>query len=891
MRLSILRPLTSPVLNLLLLAVLLSMTSFPSTAWAGQPRLSVLDNGLSVLVLPDQRFPLVSLRLYVRAGSAFETPEQAGISHLLEHMVFKGTSRRGPGQSAEDAEGAGGSINAATSFDYTVYMADMPAETWALGLDIIADMVFNLALDPEELEREKEVVLSELERGEDSPGSRLFKATQALVWKGTPYERPVIGFRDIVSAFTRDDILDYIGAHYQPQSMLAVVCGDVDPDAALAEVERLFGHMANDRTLTPPRPLAAPVTAGPSVRVERGPWNKAYLSVAFPAPSLHSAEAAGLDVLAHVLGGDDSARLNRTFKYTRQMVDSISMDALSLDRVGMYYLRAVLDADKVEGFWSALMRDLSRVDPADFTDAELDRARLNIEDDLLLSKETLSGLASKAGYFQFFENNPLAEDNYLSALKNVDRAQLNDLARRTLRPQALSACLLLPDSAPAGLGDEGWLLAALRDQWPDQNEAPATVAAQAEATQRRIIDLGQGRQLVLIPDQTLPYTALTMAFPGGDTLLEPDRQGLADLASRALVKGVKGALSGGRDLSATDMEDFLSDRAAELDASAGRSTFVVWAKYPSRFTPDMLGLLRDVVRHPSFEAQEVDRARREQLASISRTEDQPLGLAFRHIFPFLFRGNGYSYLHLGMPEVLENLGSDDVRGFWLRQRAMPWVMSVCGSYDADAVESLARDLARDSVDDYEFTAPVWSGTPSLDLTLADRNQAHLIVAFPVAGLESPDTPGLELLRTVLAGQGGLLFRDLRDKRGLGYTVTAMLWQTSKGGFLGLYIGTKPETLDEAMQGFKDVTGQLVREPLSDETLDRAKHLMRGDYYRDHQSLGSRSREAAGQLVRGLDPDGNAINLDLAATLTPADLQRLAAQTIDWSKAYTLRVMP
>ena len=540
------RPSKTLAVNLLLLAVLLTMTSMTTTARAADPQpsvpgLSVLENGLNVLVMPDQRFPLVSIRLYVRAGSAYETPEQAGISHLLEHMVFKGTSRRAPGQSAEDAESAGGSINAATSFDYTVYMADMPDETWTLGLDVIADMVRNVALDPEELEREKLVVLSELERGEDSPGSLQFKAIQALAWRDTPYERPVIGTRETVSSFTRDDILDYIHAHYQPQNMLAVVCGNVDPDTALAEVRRQFGDMANDRTLTPPRPLAAPEAAGPSVSVRRGPWNKAYLSVAFPVPSLHSAEAAGLDVLAHVLGGDDTSRLNRTFKYSRQMVDSISMYAYSMDRTGMYYLRAVLDADKVDEFWSALMRDLARVDPADFTDAELDRAKLNIEDSLLLSKETLSGLASKVGYFQFFEHNPLAEDNYLTALRNVDRAQLGDLARRYLRPQALSACLLLPDSAPSGMADQGRLLSALNSQWPDWDAAPAAKAARDAATGRRIVDLGQGRKLVLIPDQTLPYTALTLAYPGGDTLLDRDRQGLAELASRPWSRASRAA--------------------------------------------------------------------------------------------------------------------------------------------------------------------------------------------------------------------------------------------------------------------------------------------------------------------------------------------------------------
>ena len=144
--------------------------------WAAEPVVTTLPNGLTVLVQEDTRFPLASLRLYVRAGSAYETPEQAGISHLLEHMVFKGTANRAPGQVASDVEGAGGALNAATSFDYTVFYTDMPADQWRLGMDVLHDMVFNASIDPEELAREKQVVLAELKRNEDTPESLLFKA-------------------------------------------------------------------------------------------------------------------------------------------------------------------------------------------------------------------------------------------------------------------------------------------------------------------------------------------------------------------------------------------------------------------------------------------------------------------------------------------------------------------------------------------------------------------------------------------------------------------------------------------------------------------------------------------------------------------------------------------
>ena len=150
---------------------------------------------------------------------------------------------------------------------------------------------------------------------------------------------------------------------------------------------------------------------------------------------------------------------------------------------------------------------------------------------------------------------------------------------------------------------------------------------------------------------------------------------------------------------------------------------------------------------------------------------------------------------------------------------------------------------------------------------------------------------MDLLRTVLAGQGGILFRDLRDKQGLGYTVTAFLWRTPKTGFLAFYIGTYPDKIEQALTGFKNTVRNLCENLLSKDEVERAKNLIRGEYHRDHQSLSSRSLEAAGLVVRGFDLDHNLVNLDLAAGLTPEDLRNLARRYLDWDNIYVLRVLP
>ncbi|MES9995688.1 insulinase family protein [Desulfovibrio aminophilus] len=855
----------------------------PAPLTGDGPHVVRLKNGLTVLVKRDDRFPLANVRLYVRTGSAYENPAQAGISHLLEHMVFKGTEKLGPGEAAKRIESVGGDMNAATSFDYTVYYVEVPDKDWSLGLDTITDMALHARIDPKELTSEKQVVLSELARGEDTPGSRLFESFQGMLFKGTSYEWPIIGFRDTVSKITDADIHRYVAEHYQPQSMLLSVVGKVDPQAVLTRAEAVFGGMANTTAEIEAQPFPLRDIQGPKVTLVPGKWNKVYLGVAFPLPDQNSAQTPGLELLAQVLGGDETSRLYREFKYERRMVDEIDCQAMTLARGGFLYVSATLDRDKVEPFWKALAASLAVLDPATFTDDELARAKLNLESSLLLTKETLSGLASKLGYFQFQGGGLRAEDVYLRALADTGRAQIKELAHDYLRPDRMAAVLLVPENS--GLSTES-LEQAARKAWPAPVKAKAL--ADAEADKQEILDLPGGSKLVLLPDPTLPYASLSLAWPGGDSLVGAERQGLPALAARVLTRGTKKR-------NATRIEDFLSDRAAELSASAGRGTFAVSAKYPSRFSEDILGLLREMLTGPTWPAKELALAKQDQAARIHRGEDQPIGLLFRNVHPFLFASGPYSYYQLGKPEQFDSFTVQDLRRFWAEQSREPFVLALCGQFDAERVRDFATTLAKSlegQAPAVDTASPTWGGTREKILRLPGRNQAHLLTVFPTPGRDDLEAgAGLSVLRAALAGQSGLLFRDLRDKQGLGYTVTAFLWQAPKAGFMAFYIGTEPDKLDQARQGFHKVVEALRAAPLPTEEVERARNILSGEYYQEHQSLAARGGEAAGLLAQGYELDRERKLIQAAQSVTPGQLRDLARRWLDWDRAYEMRVEP
>lgn len=853
----------------------------PSTS-GNDTMLVRLKNGLTVYIIRDSRFPLVCTRLYVGTGSANETAEQAGISHVLEHMVFKGTEKRPKGQVARDVESLGGYLNAATSFDKTWYITDMPAKHWKTGMDVVKDMAFHPSLDPAELEAEKDVIVSELKGGDDTPTRRLFEDLQVAGLAHTVYGRPIIGFEKTIRAVTADDLRAYIRTWYQPQNMMLLVAGDIDPKAVLAHAEELFGDLKNDAILPEPAPVRLEGAAGgPRVEVTRGPWNKVYLGIALPAPALGDQRSIDLDVLAYALGGDGTSQFYRKYRYEKQLVDSISVGNMSLNRAGLFYMVAQLDADKVEPFWQEFTRDLAALDAGKITPDVIERARFNYEDGMDRASETLDGLTSWKATVQFELGGPQGEANVRHALAAVDSARLRQAQDLWLRPDQVRVRVLAPEKAQ--LPD---LDAILQRNWPAPAAERQKAAAAAEKVgKREIVDLGQGRTVILQPDRTIPYVSLEILRPGGNALLKAADQGLAQLTAATLTDGC-----GTRDLDA--MERFVAERAASLSASAGVQSFTVSLTGPARFNADYFALLGDLLHKPTFAEKDVRRQADTLKAALVRRQDNPMSFMGSKINGFLFPGGQpYGFDGLGTAENQDRFGPKDVQTFWKQQNAQPWILSVAGDFDREKVLAFARSLPVPTASAVDVPQPSWGADKRLPLSLPGRQQAHLLLAFHAVPLDHPDAPALMLLESVLSGQSGLLFNKLRDEQGLGYTVTAFYRSLPKAGFMAFYIGTTPRNLDVARQGFSGIIKDIKTELLPADLLAKGLNRMEGSYYRGRQSLGARADEAASERLLGQPQDFQKRLLEKAAKVTPEQLREVARKYLLVDNMYEVTLLP
>jgi zinc protease len=812
---------------------------------------TTLANGLTLLVRQTPGLRAATVQIWVRAGSAYEEPGEAGITHLIEHMIFKGTPDRGPGELAGAVEGLGGQINAYTSHDQTVYYATLPARHWETALAVLADAVWRAAFDARELEREKQVVLEEIRMRQDQPATRLFRKLMALAYTRHPYGRPVIGTKESVSALGREDLLRYRARHYRPDNMAVVVAGDVSFAAVRDRVAALAGTPAAAGEEAPSLPVE-PFPQAARLFVEKEQVRQGHLAVALPICAFADADAAVLDVIASILGDGESSRLYRELRDRKGLVYGIGASAFTPRDPGLMEVRATLDPGRGREALSAVLEELFRLRYGAVDKAELERAKRNLEAGFVFNLERVEGQARVMGSFQFLTGDPRPDD-YLARVRAVTREQIARVASAWFLPERIVAGFLVPEGSDPGIDPTGFeTLVAAAEQAARNAALPPAAGAATGGVQRFV--LANGIRLLVQEDARVPTAALRVVFPGGLRGETPATSGVFAFLSELLTKGTSR-------MPARELAEKVADMAASLNGFTGKNTFGLQADFLSRFLAPVMDLVRDVIRSPAFAAGEAEKLRPELLARLRQQEDSLPSLAFREFNAALFGNHPYGLNPLGEAGVLSRLGAGELRVLYERHaRPERMVISVAGDVRAEAVRSLVADLFGDwqagpAPEAPEAISPPGAPAAPGERTVErDKEQVHLVTGFAGTTLKSPDRYALEVLDTALSGQSGRLFTELRDRQSLAYRLSAFSLMGIDTGSFGIYLATRPDRKEEALRAVWAELDRLRVELLSEAELRKAQNVLTGRYELGLQTNGSRAMDAALNETYGLGLD-------------------------------------
>jgi zinc protease len=408
---------------------------------AAAPTRHILPNGIPVIVQEHRGSELAALQLWVRAGARDESAHELGLAHYLEHMLFRGTTSRPTGFVEREIEGVGGAMNAGTSWDYTYYYVTLPPSRVTQGLELLADISMNAALDTAVLEKEKEVVFEEMRLGQDNPRRLLGRTLYSQLFEGHPYGREIIGTPELIRDLTRETLSSFYRGHYVPEAFAVVVVGPVDTEAVVATARATFGRLP--RSGTNRLPLASPPPFQPRrVDIARE-GGHAYLGLAWPAPRLDHADTPALDLLVSILGGQRSSRLVQGLREQRGLVVTVDAGFSALAAAGAILVTAQVDPENLGAAEDEIVAEIRRLRDGGVTPAELRRAITAAEAAHEFQTETAQGRAIALGRAETIWT---LEDElaYVSRIRSVSAEQVQAVARRYLDPGRYTRLALVP---------------------------------------------------------------------------------------------------------------------------------------------------------------------------------------------------------------------------------------------------------------------------------------------------------------------------------------------------------------------------------------------------------------------------------------------------------------
>jgi zinc protease len=844
-------------------------------------RSETLDNGLRVYLKPVAGAPTVTVMTAYRVGSGDEDLSATGLSHYLEHLMFKGTAKIKPGDIDRLTLRNGGANNAYTSEDHTIFHFDFDRERWPVALEVEADRMRNLRIDKDhEFDKEKGAVINELTRNEDQPWDLEQKAILPLLFgKAGPYGHPVIGEREHVKEATAEVIKAHYDKWYHPNNAALVIVGGIDPDDALKVVKKHFGDIPSAK-LPARKELPKELPKRPAEFIMESKFNFPRLLMGFATVRKGEPEEAVLDVIQSLLTGGRTGRLYRTLVEGEEVADNVESRSNAGRYPGWFSIQVSVLPDKNRAaVEKTVLKELKKLADGPAPAEELQRAKQSVLADAIFSRESVHELADSIA--RGVTDGDLDQlKSYLPRIMAVSAADVQRVAGKYLRPDERVVVWSLPKKEGTGNGRAAGERRTFGRRPRDGAEPAAGVGSLSlKETQR--VELPNGLTLLLYERHRLPIVVAEAYVRNVEMLVPEDKAGVANLVANLLQEGTK-------EHSGPELAEMIEDVGGVLAMTGSGGTVKV-------LSPDRkvgLSVLLECLTQSDFPRQSLERVRAQLLGDIEDQERQPEERANSLYRQLVYGKHPFGRSLLNEKGNIAKLTRTDCLTFY-RKVFVPnnTLVAVVGDFDAKTVVEEIKELTKEwkKGELPKVEAPAVQKPEKFTqkiLTMPQAQQLHFYMGHVGIRRDDPSYYKLRVMDYVLGTGPGFTDRlsaRLRDRQGLAYTVSANITDTAEEqpGLFTCYIGTGPENFTKVKTQFLEELNRIRdEEPTKSEVEDAKLYLI--------HSLPFRLTNNATIAALLLSVERNHLGFDnyfadfvkAVEAVTPADVQAVAKKYLD-----------
>lgn len=865
-----------------------------------------LKNGLKVLLMESHKSPVVSIQMWVKTGSADEARLEEGLSHFIEHLVFKGTKKYKVGEIASVVEGSGGELNAYTSFDQTVFYVTISKQFVDVGLDVISQMMGFPTFDPNEIDNEREVVIEEIKRGEDSPHRQSSQMLFSTAYKKHPYRIPVIGYAQNIRKVSAKKIKNYFESRYAPRNMFLVVAGDFESKVMKDKVQKYFSPFVDYKIKKVKRPKE-PIQKKEHISIKSTDFKEAMSYIAFKGPSVRHKDTAGLDVLAFIIGQGDSSRIVKTLRIEEPIVNSVGAFSFTPQDDGLLAFSASFESDKLESYFNGIKKEIINMITSLPTAEEMQKAVTNFASEQVYSVESVDGIARSAGSMEFYMGDPNYFVKFMKEIYALKPEDIQKLAKKYFDPKKLTVTVMTKEAeiTKAKKITQNFIkdlkkeisiaLKPVKKSSTSKNKMAAVSGVKSKSIktekykpkkitfkvnvntkkpETEVIELNQGVKLYFRTQDESPTCTLKMAFMGG-LRAEPDGNGgLVELLSRVWPTETA-------KYDENEINHKIDSMAAGLSCFSGRNTIGFGIDFLSPYNNEIFELLESVLIQPTWNEKIIEREKLMIGNQIDSQNDNPSQICVNQFMKKMFDGHPYSKDMLGTKESIAKLKKEDF--IKLKEKLFCTKnMTVCavGDFDIkDLTTKMNKIISQMSAGEKfkkTFSAVDIFSDEVIKKELK-KEQTHILLGHRGLKLADKDGYVLEVIQSILAGQGGRLFIELRDKNSLAYSVSPMKMEGIELGYFGAYIGCSPEKTDKAIEMMKIEFQKLCNELVPKDELLRSQRYLAGRSDIELQRKGTICNSILFDVIYGLHYDDTFKAAEEYFKVTAEDVQRVSNQ--------------